>query len=242
MSKTRIFAQRLFGTTAALLAACSGEPTAPPAVSGPMPSAGGLTIEVDAYIAHRDNAAGLPTLSWLTPRHGVPVGSAAKDIALGTLRGLATPYRLTEAALNSATLREVHDAGNGPLIAHFDQQVDGMEVFRSSMQIGMDCGSSPVVATGYLAPAVQPITAAFALDETAAVAAAFRAMQNNQVVVNQVERKNSTQGVYAALTVQGAASSGGTMTGPARSKRLWYPTAAGLLPAYYVELTVGLSD
>lgn len=236
------FRSRLILGTAALLYGCGGEPAAPPAVLLPAP--GGPALEVDARVAHRDRSVNLPTLSWLQPRRSVPIGSNPKDIALGTLRGLAKPYRLSEATLASAQLRTIHDAGNGPLIAQFDQKVDGMEVFRSSMKIGMDRGANPVVASGYLAPQVRPITTSFALDETAAVAAAFHAMQNGKVVVNDVHRtpNDATPGPYASLAVAGSAGSGVTMTGPARSKRLWYPTSAGLLPAYYVELNAGRSD
>lgn len=238
------FRSRLILGTAALLYGCGGEPAPPPAVPAQAPS--GPAIEVDAYVAHRDRSVNLPTLSWLQPRRGVPIGSLPKDVALGTLRGLAKPYRLSEAALGTAQLRTIHDAGNGPLIAQFDQKVDGMEVFRSSMKIGMDRGATPVVASGYLAPQVRPITTRFALDETAAVAAAFHAMQNGKVVVNDVHRTraidDAAPGPYASLAVAGSAASGETMVGPARSKRLWYPMSAGLLPAYYVELTVGRSD
>ncbi|HRI49920.1 MAG TPA: M36 family metallopeptidase [Pseudomonadota bacterium] len=238
------FRSRLILGTAALLYGCGGEPAAPPAVLAPTP--GGPALEVDAHVAHRDRSVNLPTLSWLQPRRNVPIGSAPKDVALGTLRGLAQPYRLSEAALGTAQLRTIHDSGNGPLIAHFDQKVDGMEVFRSSMKIGMDRGATPVVASGYLAPQVRPITQSFSLDETAAVAAAFHAMQNGKVVVNDVHRTrnidDAAPGPYASLAVAGSAASGETMVGPARSKRLWYPTTAGLLPAYYVELTVGRND
>ncbi len=236
------FQSRLILGTAALLYGC-GEPQSPPAAAlAPIPD--GSTIEVDAYVAHRDRSVNLPTISWLQPKKGIAPGSKPKDVAMGTLRGLAQPYRLSEAALSSAKFRDVHDAGNGPLIAHFDQQVGGMEVFRSHMQIGMDRGATPVVASGYLAPQVRPITDDFALDETAAVAAAFHAMQNGKVVVNDVHRTSAKPGpsAYTALAVEGNASGGISMTGPARSKRLWYPTPGGLLPAYYIELTAGRSD
>ena len=238
------FRSRLILGTTALLLGCGGESAAPPVVAPAATNPEDLTIAVDAYVAHRDSSVGLPTLSWLQPVRGIPTGSSPKDIARGTLRGLAGPYRLSEKALQSAQLRDVHDAGNGPLIAHFDQQVGGLEVFRSSMKIGMDRAATPVVASGYLATQVQPITTRFALDETAAVAAAFRAMQNGQVVVSEVHRTRAAtaEDRYEALAVEGSAAAGVTMTGPARSKRLWYPTAAGLLPAYYVELSVGRSD
>src|SRR5690348_16958505 len=116
------FRSRLILGTTALLLGCGGESALPPAGSAPAAPPEGLTIEVDAYVAHRDNTVNLPSLSWLQPRHGIPAGSAAQDIARGTLRGLAKPYRLSDKALQSAQLRDVHDAGNGPLIAHFDQQ------------------------------------------------------------------------------------------------------------------------
>ncbi len=240
------FRSRLILGTAALLYGCGGEPAPPAAVPAQTPV--GPTLEVDAYVAHRDRSVNLPTIAWLQPRRSVAPGSLPKDVALGTLRGLAKPYRLSEAALATAQLHTVHDAGNGPLIAQFDQKVDGMEVFRSSMKISMDRSATPVVASGYLAPQVRPITTSFALDETAAVAAAFHAMQNGQVVVNDVHRtKNpsdadSAPGQYTSLAFAGSAASGVSMVGPARSKRLWYPTSAGLLPAYYVELTAGRSD
>ena len=262
MQKKWFRSRFILGTFAASLIAACGSPVSP---VPPVPVSDGdelATLAVDAYVAHRDKATGLPTFSWLQPEKartlaavGAGQGSTAAlpaKVAKATLRGLAKTYRLSEAALKTASLREVHDAGNGPLVAHFNQQVDGLDVFRTSLKIGMDRTTTPTMASGSLAVNITPVTSDFALDETAAVAAAFRAMKSGQVVVERVRRTGGLQAGYAALSVQGRPAdapaavageqAGVSLSGPARSKRLWYPGPRGLIPAYYVELSVGRSD
>lgn len=262
MQKKWFRSRFILGTFAASLIAACGSPVSP-VTQVPLSEGDELaTLAVDAYVAHRDKATGLPTFSWLQPEKartlaamGAGQGSTATlpaKVAKATLRGLAKTYRLSEAALKTASLREVHDVGNGPLVAHFNQQVDGLDVFRTSLKIGMDRTTTPMMASGSLAVNITPVTSDFALDETAAVAAAFRAMKSGQVVVERVRRTGGLEAGYAALSVQGRPAdapaavageqAGVSLSGPARSKRLWYPGPRGLIPAYYVELSVGRSD
>jgi hypothetical protein len=218
---------------------CSDGREAPPAPPAQAAAAGGRVLPVSAYVVHRDKAAGLPNLAWLQAKREVAPGEPAAEVAWATLRGLPAAYKLGEPALRSAALQSVHDTGNGPLIVSFTQQVEGREVFGGRIALALDRHSQPQLASGHLLPEVRPISTQFVLDEAAAAAAALRGL--TQATVDRAEKQGPESGGYTALSLVGS-TGGVTLNAPARSKQVFFPTRAGLVPAYYVELDVSRSD
>ncbi len=213
-----------------LLAACSAPPGAPPSTAAP---------QVAAWVAHRDPELGVPTFAWID---GQPApGSDATTVAWRVLRELGPVWGLDSEALQAARLGRMHDTGQGAIIAQFAQEVAGLEVFRLGLNVAMNRELQPLGATGYLSPHVRPTSADFALGADAAVAQAIAAMTGTMV---QPSGNSSAQAGYRLHTI-GAFSAAGTRYRPAsppRSKRVWFPTAQGLVPAYYVELDLSLND
>jgi len=214
-----------------LWAGCSAPPTASPQPASP---------PVEPYVAHRDGDLGVPTFVWLDAEPSP--GSDASTVAWRVLRDLASTYGMDDESLKAARLARLHDIGRGAIIAQFEQEVAGLEVFRLGVNVVMNRELQPLGVTGYLAPHVYQASAGFALTADEAVARALAAMTGvKMTTVPAADRAAAGYSVHE-LT---AFTAGGTRYRPAsppRSKRVWFPTAAGLLPAYYVELDLSLGD
>ena len=213
-----------------LSAACSAPPVAPPSAATP---------KIAAWVAHRDTELGVPTFAWLD---GQPApGADPRTVAWQVLRELAPTWGLDSEALQAARLNRVHDIGRGAIIAQFEQEVAGVEVFRLGLNVAMNRELQPLGATGYLSPHVRPTSSEFALGADAAVGRAIAKMTGTLV---QPSGNASAPAGYLVHTI-GAFSAAGTRyraASPPRSKRVWFPTAQGLVPAYYVELDLSLDD
>ncbi len=222
----------LAGVSASLLlaAACSAPPVAPPSAAPP---------QIAARVVHRDTELGVPTFAWLD---GQPAPDAdATTVAWRVLRELAPTWGLDNAALQATRLSRIHDLGRGAIIAQFQQEVDGLEVFRLGLNVAMSHERQPIGATGYLMPNVRPSVSAFLLGADAAVAHAITAMTGTSVLPSGNTSAAAgylvhTLGVFSAMGTRYRAAS------PPRSKRVWFPTKQGLVPAYYVELDLSLND
>ncbi len=236
------FGSRIFlGAAVSLVGAC-GMPSAPEAPVLPA-SGNGPALRVTTQVMHRDGESGQPTMTRLAADSLVPMGSDVKSVAWSTLRGLKQSYKLSEETLQGAKLQDLHDAGNGPLIAHFDQEIDGIPVFRRSIKIAMDRDMNPQFVTGNFAQSTSRVSEKWSLDEAVAVSAAFRAMTSSRGVVSRVSFSGKKASGYTSLEMESAPDIEGLVqTGPARVRKVWYPTKEGLIPAYYTELDVGYRD
>lgn len=215
-----------------LFAACSGPPVAPSAES--------TTPAMDMQVAHREPQLGVPTFVWITAQPSP--GSTATLVAWQTLHELAATYGLGGDALSTARLARLHELGEGAVIAQFEQEVAGLEVFRLTLNIAMNRELQPVGATGYLLPQTQPKEPSFTLSADDAVARAVAAMTG---VAMQPSGDLAQAAAGYSLHTLGAFAVGGTRyrtASPPRSKKVWYPAASGLIAAYYVELDLSLND
>ncbi|HMY57039.1 MAG TPA: M36 family metallopeptidase [Pseudomonadota bacterium] len=236
------FGSRIFlGAAVSLIGAC-GMPSAPEAPVLPT-SNDGPAMRVVTQVMHRDGESGQPTMARLHADTLTPMGSEVKSVAWSTLRGLKHNYNLSDEAVQGAKLQDLHDAGNGPLIAHFDQEIDGIPVFRRSIKIAMDREMNPQFVTGNFAPSTSRVAERWSLDETVAVSAAFRAMTGSRTAISRISFSGKQAGAYTALELESMPDSEGlSQNGPARVRKVWYPTSEGLIPAYYTELDVGFNN
>ena len=108
----------------------------------------------------------------------------AEQAARAHLESFADLYRLTSADVGAASLTELQrlPSGQGPLIARFGQSVNGIPVFRNSLQVVMNRELGMTAITGYLAPgalvrsaARTKVASAFRLSSEQAIAQAFLA-------------------------------------------------------------------
>ena len=237
------FGSRIFlGAAMSLVGAC-GTPSAPEATVLPQGPEVGPALRVTTQVMHRDSANGQPTIARVQAQTLTPPGNDVRAVAWSTLRGLKPSYKLSDEAIAGAKLQDLHDAGNGPLIAHFDQEIDGIPVFRRSLKIAMDRDMNPQFVSGNFAPSTVKVADQWSLDETVAVSAAFRAMNGSKSAVSRVSFTGKRSGGYMALELESTPDIEGLIqTGPARVRKTWYPTEDGLVPAYYTELDVGYRD
>ena len=237
------FGSRIFlGAAMSLVGAC-GTPSAPEATVLPQGPEVGPALRVTTQVMHRDSANGQPTIARVQAQTLTPPGNDVRAVAWSTLRGLKPSYKLSDEAIAGAKLQDLHDAGNGPLIAHFDQEIDGIPVFRRSLKIAMDRDMNPQFVSGNFAPSTVKVADQWSLDETVAVSAAFRAMNGSKNAVSRVSFTGKRSGGYMALEMESTPDIEGLIqTGPARVRKTWYPTEDGLVPAYYTELDVGYRD
>ncbi len=207
-------------------------------VEAPQPNSPQSEEAPDRYVAHRDPEAGAPTFIWLDqqPRQG-----DATSVAWRVLRGLANTYGLDEAALAAARLQELHDIGDGAIVARFEQEVEGLEVFRHNLNIALSHDLRPIAATGYLAAHGRPQSREFTLSSDDAVA---RAIANMTGASTHPTTLPKSQRQYDTHAVPAFASSGQTYVAasPPRSKRVWFAQGGSLVPAYYVELDLSIGD
>lgn len=214
-----------------LLFGCAVQPAQQPAPQSREP--------IDRFVAHRDGDAGVPTFVWL---QGAPAGQGdATAVAWQTLRDLAPTYGLDDDAIAATRLIDLHDIGRGAIIARFEQQVDGIEVFRLGLNIALDRQLAPVAATGYLASRTHAQNPTFALPSQDAVARAIADMTGATVAPRPMQKG---AGAYQQHAVPQFAGQGHTYTAASapRSKRVWFPKGGDLIPAYYIELDLSLDN
>ncbi len=213
-----------------LLVGCSVEPNQQPSLQS--------QTAPDRYVAHRDPEAGAPTFIWLDQQ---PQQGDATTVAFGVLHSLASTYGMDEDALAATRLVDLHDIGQGAIIARFEQHVDGLEVFRHSLNIALSRDMRPVAATGYLAQHGKATRSEFAMDSDAAVARAIREMTGAETTPTSLPKSQSKYETHAVPAFAVAGQRYSTAT-PPRSKRVWFVQGGQLVPAYYVELDLSIGD
>lgn len=237
MAKKRVGSRIFLGTVCGLLGACGTPSVETPEVplAQPQPA-----MPMRVQVLHGRPSA--PTMSVVAPQQPV-VASSVDEVAWATLRGLKEGHKLSDSAIASAKLREIHDAGNGPLLARFEQEVDGLPVFLRSVNIAMDRNMQPKLASGRLATQLRKVSDRFQLDESVAVESALRVMSGNRGSAQSMSAAVAAPGGYSKRQLVAQLSdSGAKATVSSRSRRVYFPTDNGLLPGYYIELDVAPED
>jgi hypothetical protein len=237
MAKKRVGSRIFLGTVCGLLGACGTPSVETPEVplAQPQPA-----MPMRVQVLHGRSSA--PTMSVVAPQQPV-VASSVDEVAWATLRGLKEGHKLSDSAIASAKLREIHDAGNGPLLARFEQEVDGLPVFLRSVNIAMDRNMQPKLASGRLATQLRKVSDRFQLDESVAVESALRVMSGSRGSAQSMSAAVAAPGGYSKRQLVAQLSdSGAKATVSSRSRRVYFPTDNGLLPAYYIELDVAPED
>ncbi|HYI03088.1 myxosortase-dependent M36 family metallopeptidase [Hyalangium sp.] len=203
-----------------------------------------------ARVEHMEERLGLPTVLWsaqLTQERSSTLATMRPEQAARThLQKFADLYRLTSEDISTASLQSVHKTDFGPVVARFGQKVDGIEVFRSGLNVVMDRNNNLVAITGYMAPheavaaRVRTASTDFQMSAAEAVTRAFKDMTGTTLSARSLA-VIGTQGDYSQLSFEPGVSAviPHAMGNPARAKKIYYTLPDGLQPAYYVELNVG---
>ncbi|MDY7227080.1 myxosortase-dependent M36 family metallopeptidase [Hyalangium rubrum] len=157
---------------------------------------------------------------------------------------LAKLYKLSP-QVASALKAEVRDMGRGATLVTFHQDVDGVEVFRQQVRLLLNERREVVAISGRLAPHASSTSGspklAFRLDAPAAIAKAFADLNGEQLDPASLVLFGKPKGAYTSFELAPAAVSrhAARMVTPARAKRVFFPLADQLVPAWYLELNTG---
>src|SRR5580765_2660649 len=103
-----------------------------------------------------DERYGVPSFLWAGRLAAPPAAARSTgragtiEAARGHLARVAGYYRLDAGDVAEASMREVHDTGEGGIIVRFEREVDGIPVFRDEMNVMMDRSLGLVAVSGSL--------------------------------------------------------------------------------------------
>lgn len=249
----------------ALLAACSSQddftqvtpnPPSPNDVD-PLASTQGPTPASTSPLAPPPPPMAAPSGSafiWAvpSPSAGTVLAAAPPSVeraARNHLSASASGNRLSPERVAELSLREVHDTGQGAIIARFERRVDGLEVFGQQVSVALDRNLQPLASSGDASgqlPNVAKATGAstaFSLSPEQAVLAAVRDVTGIALARSDLGAARAAASDYETIALGAEAlrklgAPPGTV--PARTKRTLFPAASKqLLPAYYVEVDSG---
>lgn len=159
----------------------------------------------------------------------------AADFYLNQVTGLSTSKNTSLKPI----LASLHDTGRGAMIAKYQQEYQGVEVFNSSFNVLMNREFNLVATSGSLLPAstanvteLKGIKTDFN-DPANAVQVASRAMGVADVSISAT----SKIGKYQSFNVA-ASNSSKMLKGEPRAKPVFFELKGSLVPAHYVEIEV----
>ena len=170
------------------------------------------------------------------------------------LRRQAARHHLTPETLSGARLRYIHDLGEGPIIAKFNQYVEEMEIFRQEINVMMARDGSLSAMTGHLSPhvatlenngdglyqaRVEQLKAQFQITPEMAINRAFQAMGGiAEASAWSLQHTRAGYGFYTGASITGEYRPRGAV----RLKKVLFDARDALHPAYHVELVAGPFD
>jgi hypothetical protein len=199
-------------------------------------------------------AAALPPATSAEPRfrtlsQALPQNMRGKVL---TAEGLARTHlgqldggRAKRASADLLQLQNVSSLRNGAQIISFGTQVQGVEVFRRSVDVLIDGDQTLRAISGVWPPvqeqAVAKASLAWSLHAEDALAFALEGYGFERTAARAAARPLQMQGGYLPMSVaQTVAGANGERVQSSRAKQVLFPLAGKLIPAWYVETVVGL--
>lgn len=208
----------------------------------PLP-AGGRELSAPGHAIALEERLGVPRFLWAAavPPSSPPAAAAdAERLAWRHLRRYAPLYRLDNAALAGAKLRQLRYQPGRPLIASFNQSVAGIEVYGREMALLMRPDGRLLAISGYLAP--QSSAAAgkgFRHSAAAAIRAAVQDYSGGERLPQESLQAAERRDGYQWFRLQRPAGRLAALAERLRAKPVYYPLPNRLEAAYYLELTGG---
>lgn len=186
-----------------------------------------------------DRTLGLPSFLWA--RKDAPVSAVGPltgrelliERARAHLRNEAKALRLSAAMIDEADVFDAQFNGQGPAVVRFRQTLNGAPVHHRSLNVLLDRSYRPVAVSGYFAPVDAAAVPAFGLDGAQAIADAWTHL-GGRLLPNLLSRMETRGGWdrYNTPVIEGSH----VFERAPRVRRVYYPRAAGVEPAYEVEL------
>ncbi|MFT4926419.1 MAG: hypothetical protein ACI8WB_002517 [Phenylobacterium sp.] len=189
---------------------------------------------------HFDSALNTHTFSWAQAKHQNKVypfsvlsrSSAVAQASKHYVSQLGAKHGVSAAAFEQAELKYVSDSSNGAIISKYQQKENGIEVYGRQLNVLMNQQLSLVATSGYFANMKAPqrtLVGQFKLSAEQAVSKAFANIGGGAVKLEKSKDKAN----YERFT---ASSKSHTFSEMPRGKKVYYPGAKRLIPAYYVEI------
>jgi large repetitive protein len=130
--------------------------------------------------------------------------------------------------------------GRDASVVTFQQQVDGLEVFRGALTLALNDRHELISVSGSFSPHASAGTKArklrFTLDASRAISSAYEDLNGQAIDAVSLEQVGKAQGPYTTYNFTSAASArySAKMSAPARVKQVLFPLAERLVPAWYV--------
>ena len=202
---------------------------------------------------HEHEVLGVPSFLWSS---GVNRASLAVKVArkasarldpVATARAhrgdYAHLYRMTSSDVASLDLRELHDLGDGPVIARFGQRLFGVEVYREEVKVAMDRSLGLVSLSGAITGDGAALTEApaFKLAAHEAVSSGLDDLHGQKLSLADLAPRGEQQGGYLEFDLAAGSPLAQTLrfSSPARAKKVLFHHADRYEAAWYVELIVG---
>lgn len=135
-------------------------------------------------------------------------------------------------AIGQARVTDVGQNRQGAMIARFQQRVGGVDVFNRGLNVLMDAGGKLVATSGGFHGS-RNVSGSYSLGENAAISAAIADLGGHLAPGLLASFRSSGDYRWYASS---STSADYLLNRAARAKRVYYPGADGLLPAYYVEV------
>lgn len=195
---------------------------------------------------------GLPTVlrAPYTGKGAVPLAKTPIGAAREHLKANAGAYFLRASEVDAAVVKHVHDTGRGAIIVKLVSRPGGIEVWGEELSIVMDRKLRLVGMTGYLSTpdsaaslfagsssfTARPAAPSFALDHSAAVAAAYGDLTGTPLGAGAFQENGVVRGEYHGVTLRSGVSTPSPLSFPGRARQVLFHRPGGMVPAYYVEV------
>jgi len=203
-------------------------------------------------VASVDEKRGVPTFLWASKDQKRPAGLAAagsEQLARHYLSENAAAYGLPKGALATAKVVHVHDTGRGGVIVVLRQNINGIELLHNDVKVLMNRKGDLVAIAGNLHPAAGADSKAasrpFTVKPAKAIALALRDLHGVDLPASHVKPLAREKAGYLYFDLAGAPALKAAKIDaprPARAKKIFFPGAKSIEPAYYLELDTAAAD
>jgi hypothetical protein len=149
----------------------------------------------------------------------------------------APSFALSEAAVNHATMKATHAISGGGSVVQFEQQVDGLPVFRTGASVVLDASKNLVSLASTLHPAASSDLLAkklsFRVSTESALASAYASRSGASLAANAVRDTGPGNGDWRSYKVETPSNSLRIVSASAR--RTLFPEGARLVAAHHIE-------
>ncbi|HET9679157.1 MAG TPA: hypothetical protein VFP95_01195, partial [Gammaproteobacteria bacterium] len=213
------------------------------------------TQPVGILSTHYDQQLDRPTFIWAGEDAGKGFdfyaykrGEGALSYAQAYLKQFANRLKIAPKAIDQAELVFLHDDGEGPVIARYQQQVNGIDVMNRQLNVVMNQNLELVAISGYFATAKAAYNKDFSNAFRGGPQPAMNTMFNDlgigvsaySLYDTTKTRGGFTQFAPAAVGTASFKTTGGIqLTAPVGAKKVLFPVDGQLVPGWQMTVQAG---